>query len=245
MSALLECVVCLEGYAADKTKRRRPMSLPCGHSLCESCLADCDKCPLDRKAFAADAVNPNYALLDALHIISAGRQSPPPQLAPTTLAARLSPRRLARRPPPPPQAPPAAFEDGSSAVDDFLLVSADDGVISVVAEGSDASEQWRDAAPPPAAAAEDVVDGKDAADARDSAVRDGGDEEEAVEPWRRLLRVDGVDSDEEEDAEAEEKPWKETATAVGAAIVGGLAIAGAVAALLSFDKGGGVASRRR
>jgi len=58
------CNICFEAYAPEK---RTPLSLPCGHTVCSSCLkALRNQCPTCRKGFQDSQVQKNYALLEML-----------------------------------------------------------------------------------------------------------------------------------------------------------------------------------
>lgn len=58
MDSMLDCEICLHRFNCDK---RRPRSLPCGHTMCSSCLTDilqakagCIDCPFCRSSFGDD-----------------------------------------------------------------------------------------------------------------------------------------------------------------------------------------------
>lgn len=66
ISDALTCGLCLEPFT-DETGLRMPLSLPCGHCFCKSCLAQLHKkeCPNDRKRFSSvDTLPRNFPLLD-------------------------------------------------------------------------------------------------------------------------------------------------------------------------------------
>lgn len=72
----MECPICLEEY--DGTDHR-PMSLPCGHSLCSECLGDINECPQDRKPILDKASVPvNYALQAAFEEYNSQRKTTSP-----------------------------------------------------------------------------------------------------------------------------------------------------------------------
>lgn len=59
-----DCPVCWRTYSQDLV----PVALACGHSLCNQCSAELNRCPLCRKRLLAGAVRPtNYSLLSLLN----------------------------------------------------------------------------------------------------------------------------------------------------------------------------------
>ena len=62
-----DCPVCWRTYSQELL----PVALICGHSLCQQCSTDLNKCPLCRKRLMAGAARPtNYSLLSLLNRIN-------------------------------------------------------------------------------------------------------------------------------------------------------------------------------
>ena len=57
-----ECPICWRSFSSLLT----PMTLVCGHSLCEECSEDLKKCPLCRRKITAQARSTNYSMVSLL-----------------------------------------------------------------------------------------------------------------------------------------------------------------------------------
>ena len=62
---ILSCSLCLKTYDQDRV----PYTLPCGHTVCESCLKDLSnmKCNFDSVEYVKDNIVPNLALMSLLN----------------------------------------------------------------------------------------------------------------------------------------------------------------------------------
>ena len=65
----LDCAICFEEYSND----RMPCTLPCGHSLCTSCVFQLLKnssitCPMDKKTMNLAAISGNNSLMNLINI---------------------------------------------------------------------------------------------------------------------------------------------------------------------------------
>ena len=57
-----ECPICWRSFSSLLT----PMTLVCGHSLCEECSEDLKKCPLCRRKITAQNRSTNYSMVSLL-----------------------------------------------------------------------------------------------------------------------------------------------------------------------------------
>lgn len=60
-----KCEICFNAY---DTMSNKPMSLPCGHTMCNSCLQGMreKRCPYCTREFGDMVINPNYCVMDAV-----------------------------------------------------------------------------------------------------------------------------------------------------------------------------------
>lgn len=67
MVSSLECPVCTNQY--DFANMRRPMALPCGHTVCKQCISlmPVNTCPSCRAPFKPQNIAPNFTLQDILN----------------------------------------------------------------------------------------------------------------------------------------------------------------------------------
>lgn len=73
MDYIPTCPICFERFGAEITK---PLSLPCGHTICKSCLLKMKGtqnpmvCPMDKKPIGAEInqISPNYIVLDMIQL---------------------------------------------------------------------------------------------------------------------------------------------------------------------------------
>ena len=91
----------------------RPLVIPCGHSLCESCVSSLPgaHCPLDQQPFVRHLASVNHSLMEALAFIAAH-------------ASRLTPHE---QPLQSPEAAAADFPCELQCIADSVMHAASDG----------------------------------------------------------------------------------------------------------------------
>ena len=70
--AFLKCKICYVNY---DDRNRKPIVLPCGHTICQVCFGEMSQrakttkkitCPFDQKNYDSSKVSTNYSLVEAI-----------------------------------------------------------------------------------------------------------------------------------------------------------------------------------